>query len=133
MVWLYNGKPFLQEQSEEYFGFVYIITNLDTDKKYIGKKFFTKAKTKVVNKRKKRSRVQSDWLDYYGSNKILNEEVSLVGKDRFRRDIVKLCKSKGECSYWESKLQFENDVLYSDQFYNDWIMCKISRSHLRSK
>jgi len=133
MVWLYNDKPFLQEQSEEYFGFVYIITNLDTDKKYIGKKFFTKAKTKIVNKRKKRSRVQSDWLDYYGSNKILNEEVSIVGKDKFRRDIVKLCKSKGECSYWESKLQFENDVLYSDQFYNDWIMCKISRSHLRSK
>jgi len=70
MSWIYEDKPFSDEQSEDYFGFVYIITDLDTEKKYIGKKFFTKAKTKIVNKRKKRTRVQSDWLDYFGSNKL---------------------------------------------------------------
>jgi len=133
MSWIYEDKPFSDEQSEDYFGFVYIITNLDTEKKYIGKKFFTKAKTKIVNKRKKRTRVQSDWLDYFGSNKLLIEEVKNKGQDKFRREIIKLCKSKGECSYWEAKLQFEHDVLYSDNYYNDWIMCKIARTHLRSK
>jgi len=133
MSWIYEDKPFSDEQSEDYFGFVYIITDLDTEKKYIGKKFFTKAKTKIVNKRKKRTRVQSDWLDYFGSNKLLIEEVKNKGQDKFRREIIKLCKSKGECSYWEAKLQFEHDVLYSDNYYNDWIMCKIARTHLRSK
>lgn len=132
-MWYYENALFDESLITDYLGFVYIITDLDTDKKYIGKKFFTKSKIKMVNKKKKRIRVQSDWLDYFGSNKVLIEEVKLKGSDRFKREIIKLCKSKGECSYWEAKLQFQYDVLYSEDFYNEWISCKIHKSHLRSK
>lgn len=132
-MWIYEGKEFSEEEADNYFGFVYIITDLGTNKKYVGKKFFTKAKTKIVNKRKKRTRVQSDWLDYFGSNKVLIEEVKIKGQDNYRREIIKLCQSKGECSYWEAKLQFQYDVLYSEDYYNEWISCKIHKSHLRSK
>lgn len=132
-MWIYEGKEFSEEEVDNYFGFVYIITDLGTNKKYVGKKFFTKAKTKIVNKRKKRTRVQSDWLDYFGSNKVLIEEVKVKGQDNYRREIIKLCQSKGECSYWEAKLQFQYDVLYSEDYYNEWISCKIHKSHLRSK
>jgi hypothetical protein len=132
-MWVYEGTEFSEEEANNYFGFVYIITDLDANKKYIGKKFFTKAKTNIVNKKKKRTRVQSDWLDYFGSNKVLIEEVKVKGQDNYRREILKLCQSKGECSYWEAKLQFQYDVLYSEDYYNEWIYCKIHKSHLRSK
>lgn len=132
-MWYYENNLFDESLIRDYLGFVYIITDLDTDKKYIGKKFFTKSKIRMVNKKKKRIRIQSDWLDYFGSNKGLIEEVKLKGSDRFKREIIKLCKSKGECSYWEAKLQFQYDVLYSEDYYNEWISCKIHKSHLRSK
>lgn len=132
-MWVYEGTEFSEEEANNYFGFVYVITDLDANKKYIGKKFFTKAKTNIVNKKKKRTRVQSDWLDYFGSNKVLIEEVKVKGQDNYRREILKLCQSKGECSYWEAKLQFQYDVLYSEDYYNEWIYCKIHKSHLRSK
>ena len=120
-MWVYEGTEFSEEEANNYFGFVYVITDLDANKKYIGKKFFTKAKTNIVNKKKKRTRVQSDWLDYFGSNKVLIEEVKVKGQDNYRREILKLCQSKGECSYWEAKLQFQYDVLYSEDYYNEWI------------
>ncbi len=134
-MWYYEDFPFApsDEWLEPYQGFVYQITEVDTGKKYIGKKFFWKPKILPVTKtrkRRKRTRVQSDWQDYYGSSeqvKLLVEE----GKE-FRRDILRLCKTKGECSYYEAKLQFENDVLLRDDYYNEFIGCKIHAKHIKS-
>ncbi len=134
-MWYYDDFPFApnEEWLEPYQGFVYQITEVDTGKKYIGKKFFWKSKILPVTKtrkRRKRTRVQSDWQDYYGSSeqvKLLVEE----GKE-FRRDILRLCKTKGECSYYEAKLQFENDVLLRDDYYNEFIGCKIHAKHIKS-
>jgi len=115
------------------YGFVYLITNEIDQKKYVGKKLFWSSKTKTVKKKKKRFKVESDWADYYGSNKELQEDVERLGADNFKREILRLCRSKGECSYYEAKLQFEKDVLTSDEYYNSWIMVKVHKNHLLTK
>jgi len=131
--WTYQDKVF-DETPEEYQGFVYCITELATGKKYIGKKFFWKPKTLPVTKTRKRrvkTRVESDWREYYGSSKEVQQLVESTGRDGFKREILKLCKTKGECSYWEAKLQFEYDVLLSDEYYNEFIGCKIHSKHIK--
>lgn len=131
-MWTYNGNEY-NETPEEYQGFVYLITELDTDKKYIGKKFFWKPKTLPITKKRKRrvkTRVESDWRIYYGSSKEVQQLLELKGSANFKREILRLCKTKGECSYFEAKYQFENDVLLRDDFYNEFIGCKIHSKHL---
>jgi len=131
--WTYSGEAVLSPP-EEFYGFVYIITNTKTNKKYIGKKFFWSKVSKPPLKgktRRRRSVKESDWKTYYGSNKELNEDVQKEGKEYFKREIVQLCKSKGECSYWEAKLQFDNNVLIDDTWYNEWIMIKTHRKHVK--
>ncbi len=131
MTWYYNEKVY-DITPEEYQGFVYEITEIASNKKYIGKKNFWRPKTLPKNSRRSRrvrTRVESDWRTYYGSSK----EVQLLveGGHAFRREILKLCKTKGEMSYYEAKLQFEKDVLLSDEYYNEFIGCKIHAKHLK--
>ena len=132
-MWLYQNQPF-DTTPEEYQGFVYLIEEKDTGKKYIGKKFFWKPKTLPITKTRKRrmrTKVDSDWRDYYGSSKEVQQLVEQKGKNNYNRTILKLCKSKGECSYYEAKLQFEYDVLLRDDYYNEFIGCKIHSKHLK--
>jgi hypothetical protein len=133
-MWLYNNQE-LKETPEEFQGFVYCITELNTGMMYIGKKFFWKPKVLPVNKTRKRrvrTRVESDWRDYYGSNKFLRQLIEANGKDNYKREILRMCVSKGECSYYEAKLQFQYDVLLSSKYYNEFIGCKINASHLKN-
>lgn len=129
-MWYYNNEPF--ENIGEYVGFVYLITNLTNNKKYIGKKIFHFTKTKQVKKKKKRVKVESDWKEYFGSNKNLNEDVESLGKENFKREIIRLCKTKGECSYFEAKEQFERNALLLDEYYNEYMLLRVSKSHLTS-
>lgn len=132
MTWLYNEQTF-DETPEEYQGFVYLITELDTGKKYVGKKFFWKPKTLPITKSRKRrvkTRVESDWRTYYGSSITVQNLVEKKGLDNWKREILKLCKTKGECSYYEAKEQFARDVLLSTEYYNEFIGCKIHAKHL---
>ena len=123
-MWLYPQEF----NVEDYFGFVYIITNLETNKKYIGKKFFHHTKKLPPLKGMKRKRTvvkESDWKTYYGSSNILKEELKQHGKDKFKREIIKLCTNKKELTYWETKLQFAYGVLEKpDEYYNDNILGK---------
>ena len=127
-MWLYNNEPF--DDIADYVGFVYIITNLSNGRKYIGKKIFYFSKTRTIKGKKKRSKIESDWREYFGSNKELLEDVEKLGRDLFKREIVRLCKSKGEFGYWEAKLQFENNVLETNDWYNTWIMVRVHKKHL---
>jgi hypothetical protein len=129
-MWYYNNEPF--EDIGEYVGFVYLITNLTNNKKYIGKKIFHFTKTKQVKKKKKRVKVESDWKEYFGSNKNLNEDVESLGKGNFKREIIRLCRTKGECSYFEAKEQFERNALLLDEYYNEYMLLRVSKSHLTS-
>ena len=132
-MWYYNNEPF-NTTPEEYQGFVYLITEIDTNKKYIGKKNFWKPKTLPVTKKRKRrvrTRVESDWREYTGSSEKVITLVESRGLDKFKREILHLCKTKGEMSYYEAKLQFQYDVLLSDEYFNEFIGCKIHSRHIK--
>lgn len=134
-MWLYNGEEIDESILEGYIGFVYIITNTETGKQYIGKKLLKKTRTKkkAKDKRAKKIVTDSDWRDYYGSNSLLKEDVARLGAQPFRREILRLCESKGLCNYWEAKYQMYYNVLESDGFYNDHIWVRVHRSHLKNK
>ena len=96
------------------YGFIYIITNVATDKKYIGKKQMKSIKKMAPLKGKKNKRhreVETDWKEYTSSSNDVNEDIKKYGKDKFTFEIIRLCDSKFELAYYEAKLQFENDVL----------------------
>jgi hypothetical protein len=128
--WLYNNEIIDSEVLDSYTGFVYNITNLTNNKKYIGKKLLKFKRSKIVKGKRKRTLIESDWKSYYGSNKELQADVELLGLHNFKREILRLCKTKGECNYQEAKLQFSLDVLEDLNYYNSWIAVKVSRSHL---
>ena len=132
-MWIYEGKEFTSDMIEDNFGFVYEITDLDNDKKYIGKKWFWSTRKRPPLKGKTRKRTvknESDWLSYFGSSDEVKALVEEKGPERFKREILRLCKTKGECTYWEAKLQFEHDVLLKDEYYNEFIGCRIHSRHV---
>lgn len=129
--WLYQGKEWQLPEDfnpDVVYGFVYLITNKMDQKKYVGKKFFWSQKTLPITKkrkRRKRLKVESDWRTYWGSNKYLVEDVKNHGPENFTREILHLCKTKGECAYYEAKEQFDREVLLTEEYYNGIISCKI--------
>lgn len=129
--WLYNNEDFTEDKIGDNYGFVYLITNLTNGKKYIGKKFFYSSKTKQVKGKKKKFKVSSDWQTYYGSNEELKKDVTIQGREQFKREILHLCVSKGTCGYLEAKEQFVSGALESDDYYNSWIMVRVRKSHLK--
>jgi len=134
-MWYHNNKEFdlTEDELSEYVGFVYLITERDTGKKYVGKKFFWSTRKLPPLKGQKRKRTvkkQSDWMQYYGSSEELKLLVEKKGGDAYHREMLRLCKTKGECSYYEAKEQFERDVLLRDDYYNEFIGCKIHSKHL---
>lgn len=132
-MWHYKNEEF-NETPEEYQGFVYVITEKDTGMKYIGKKFFWKPKVLPKTKKRKRkvrTRAESDWRTYFGSSQEVKLLIEEKGEANYHREILRLCKTKGECSYYEMKYQLEDDVLLKpDEYYNAFIGGKIHRRHI---
>ncbi len=129
--WVYENVEFTSTDILDHLGFVYLIENLITGKKYVGKKLFYFSRTKQIKGKKKRFKIESDWMSYYGSNVELNSDVETLGQENFKREILHLCKSKGLCNYLEAKEQFVRCVLEDDNYYNGWISVKVSISHLK--
>ena len=138
MTWYFQNE-IVESLPEDCVGFVYLITNNTTGRKYIGKKLAKFAKTtyktvklKNGNKKKKkiRSKIDSDWRDYYGSNLELSKDVDTLGKENFKREIMFYCKSKSECSYIEAREQFTHKVLESRDYYNGQISVRVHGSHI---
>ena len=141
MSWYYQNH-LVNEMPEECVGFVYLITNNTTGRKYIGKKLakFSKTTYKMVklkngNKKKKRirSKIDSDWQTYWSSSDELKKDIESLGQENFTREILFYCKSKSECTYIEARTQFERKVLESDEYYNGQISCRIHQSHIKGK
>lgn len=119
-----------QAVPEDAFGFIYEIVNIINGKKYIGKKQMKRKIRRLPLKGKKRKRVDyidSDWKTYTGSSDALNIDIAANGKDKFVFKILKFCNSKFELSYFEAKMQFERDVLLSEDYYNGIINCRIGK------
>lgn len=130
-MWLYEGKEF-EEVPPKIIGFVYRITNTLDGREYIGKKLFTFAKSRRVKGRRKKTRTESDWREYFGSNKELLADVGLHGRESFIRDILFLCETRGQCNYYEAYLQFSLRVLeHPEKYYNEQIRVRVHRSHLK--
>lgn len=132
-MWLYKGT-IIDSAPEDNQGFVYCITNKTNGRKYIGKKNFwtVKKMPPLKGKTNKRHRkVETDWRDYMGSSELLLGDVNVLGKDFFQKEILKMCKNKTTLAYWETKLQFDNDVLLRDDYYNQFIGCRITAKGLR--
>jgi hypothetical protein len=141
MTWFYQNN-LVETLPEECVGFVYLITNNLTGRKYIGKKLakFSKTTQKVVKlkngtkKRKKiRSKIDSDWREYYGSSPELTADVITLGTENFTREILYYCKSKAECSYVEAREQFARQVLESQDYYNGHIQVRVHGRHILNK
>ncbi len=134
-MWHYQNELFNAELISEYQGFVYVITDLTNNKKYVGKKGFWSKKTLPPLKgktRKRRSIVESNWQVYYGSSETVQQLLEEHGSAGFYREILHLCKTKGEMSYLEAKEQFDRRVLLDDSYYNGIINCKIHRTHVKN-
>lgn len=141
MTWLYESQEIL-ELPENCAGFVYLITNRLSNRKYIGKKLAKFKKTtyktvKLKNGKKKRKKIQgsieSDWQTYYGSSPELTKDIEQLGIENFSREILYYCKSKSECSYIEAREQFSRRVLESDDYYNGHIQVRVHGSHINGK
>ena len=116
---------------EDTFGFIYEITNLTNNRKYIGKKQMVRKIRRKPLKGKKRKRIdyiESDWKTYTGSSDVLNEDIKNLGMNNFKFNILKFCNSKFELSYFEAKIQFEKDVLLNENYYNGIINCRIGKA-----
>jgi hypothetical protein len=140
-MWFYKDQPFL-DVPEGIVAFVYLITNMETGRAYVGKKrcFFKKTKIKTVKtktgkaKKKLRSVVDSDWREYYGSSDDLLQDVERCGRENFRREILHLCPTLGWSSYLECREQCDRRVMENpDKFYNTWMSARIRRSHVPVK
>jgi hypothetical protein len=139
MSWTYENT-IVETLPEECIGFVYLITNVISGRMYIGKKLakFSKTTYKTVKlkngtkkKKKIRSKIDSDWREYYGSSPELSKDVAELGAENFTREILFYCKSKSECSYIEAREQFSRRVLESNDYYNGHIQVRVHGSHIR--
>lgn len=141
MSWTHQGSE-VTSLPDDCVGFVYLITCTVTGRKYIGKKLakFSKTTYKTVTlkngkkkKKKIRSKIDSDWQEYWGSSVELTKDISQIGVDKFTREILYYCKSKAETSYIEAREQFDRKVLESDDYYNGQISVRVHGSHIKSK
>jgi len=141
MTWLYQNTP-VETLPDSCVGFVYLITNNLTGRKYIGKKLakFSKTTYRVVKqkngiKKKKRirSKIDSDWQQYYGSSVELSADIEKLGTDNFTREILYYCASKSECSYIEAREQFSRRVLESQDYYNGHIQVRVHGRQILNK
>jgi hypothetical protein len=132
--WIYNGKSFESEDIGDNYGFIYRITNTVNGYDYVGRKYFTTIKKRPPlkgKKNKRRETVETDWKDYWGSSARLVEDMARLGKDKFTREIIHLCKSRGETNYMEAYYQFKEGVLLKENNYNGIIQIKLGKGSVK--
>lgn len=130
--WIYESREVTEADVEGFFGFVYLITNLTNNRKYIGRKALTKAGRKTIKGKVKKIRLESDWKSYYGSSDELKKDIETLGHDKFSREILKFVKTRGELNYWETKIIVDAEAILRSSYYNGWFSAKIHSNHVKS-
>lgn len=132
-MWLYKGREVNETDTIGNVAFVYIITNLVTGEKYIGKKNLQTYRRKKVKGRTRKKRVvtESEWTDYFGSNNRLLDDVANLGKENFKREILHFCKTRGTANYLELREQIDRRVLEKSDFYNEQCYARVHKSHIK--
>lgn len=134
MSWLYKGKVLEDEDiPEKAQGFIYLITYLPTNQKYIGRKLLTKAHRRQKNKKIIRTRVESDWREYWSSSPEVNLLVEQEGTDNFVREILVFAQSKGQLNYLEEKFLYCVGALESEVWLNSNIRSKMYKRNILNK
>ena len=137
--WLHEGKEFktIEDFPEGIVGFVYKITNLCDGRIYVGKKILHNRLSKILTKKeisewekpgrvpkKKKIVKESNWQEYWGSNDEIKKDLKEMGEDCFTREILVLCKSKKQMSYYEVYWQMKMEVLkvpgYNQNISGKW-------------
>jgi hypothetical protein len=132
MSWYHDGQLVEEIDLKKYAAFVYVITNLKTNRLYIGLKQTSFAKTRQVKGKKKRVRVESDWREYWSSSEELKKDVEALGQENFKREIIHFCEMKSHANYLEAREQMDRRVLENpDKYYNGIINCRVSRNHIK--
>ena len=131
VMWIYQNKEFTESDIGKYIGYVYLITNKVTNRRYIGKKLFWFSKTRTVKGKKKREKVLSDWKEYWSSSEDLKKDVRELGEQNFTREILYLCSNKGTLSYLELREQIDRRVLETNEYYNGFVGGKINKTHIK--
>jgi hypothetical protein len=132
--WTYNGKLFDSEDIQDNYGFIYRITNTTNGHDYVGRKYFTTVKKRPPLKGKKNKRketVETDWKEYWGSSPRLQADIDILGRDKFTREIIHLCKSRGETNYMEAYYQFTEGVLLREDNYNGIIQIRLGKNSVK--
>jgi len=132
--WTYDGKIFESEDINEYYGFIYRITNTVNGHDYVGRKYFKTIKKRPPlkgKKNKRRETVETDWKEYWGSSPRLQADIDRLGKDKFTREIIHLCESRGETNYLEAYYQFKEDVLLRENNYNGIIQIRLGKNSVK--
>ena len=129
--WYYKGTAFTSDDIGDFFGYVYLITNKTTGKKYIGRKYFVQKRKPRGAKRRVTS--ESDWKRYFGSSEELKQDIKCIGRDSFRREILSLHTTLGQVNYEETKQLFLHNVLTealddgTPKYYNSNILGRYMR------
>ena len=124
--WVYKNTTFTTNDIGDFFGFVYRITNLQSGKQYIGRKYFYQFRKPRGKSRKVKS--ESDWKKYYGSSDELNADRKSLGNECFKREIISLHTTKGWVNYEETRQLFLNNVLSENEnYYNSNILGRYMR------
>ena len=132
--WIYRGNVFDSEDIQDNYGFIYRITNTTNGYDYVGRKYFTTVKKRPPlkgKKNKRRETVETDWKEYWGSSPRLQADIDTLGKDKFTREIIHLCKSRGETNYMEAYYQFTEGVLLREDNYNGIIQIKLGKNSVK--
>ena len=129
--WIYCNRPFSSDDIDDFYGFVYNITNLINKRQYIGRKYFWSHRKPPGKKR--RVKKESDWKKYYGSCPELKEDIERFGRQNFSRTILSLHKTPGKTNFEETKQLFINGVLTESldsgvpAYYNSNILSRYFR------
>ena len=132
--WIYNGTLFDSGDIGDYYGFIYRITNTTNGHDYVGRKYFKTIKKRPPlkgKKNKRRETIETDWKDSWGSSSRLLADIEQLGKDKFTREIIHLCNSRGETNYLEAYYQFKEEVLLREDNYNGIIQIKLGKNSVK--